>query len=92
MMNMMNRMVEGRAHRREIDMLLELTYVSLILVFPLETSTSSTANKSKGARFALLGTLRRGQSKASCAISVLKSRLASTDSVLSTVAYCLAVV
>jgi len=27
-MNMMNRMVEGRAHRREIDMLLELTYVS----------------------------------------------------------------
>ncbi|KAG1801958.1 NADH-binding subunit of NADH:ubiquinone oxidoreductase [Suillus variegatus] len=25
MMNMMNRMVEGRAHRREIDMLLELT-------------------------------------------------------------------
>ena len=26
-MNMMNRMVEGRAHRREIDMLLELTYV-----------------------------------------------------------------
>ena len=28
MMNMMNRMVEGRAHRREIDMLLELTYVS----------------------------------------------------------------
>ena len=28
MMNMMDRMVEGRAHRREIDMLLELTYVS----------------------------------------------------------------
>lgn len=25
-MNMMNRMVDGRAHRREIDMLLELTY------------------------------------------------------------------
>lgn len=27
MMNMMNRMVEGRGHQREIDMLLELTYV-----------------------------------------------------------------
>lgn len=29
MMNMMNRMVEGRGHRREIDMLLELTCVSV---------------------------------------------------------------
>jgi NADH dehydrogenase (ubiquinone) flavoprotein 1 len=28
MMNMMNRLVEGRGHEREIDMLLELTYVS----------------------------------------------------------------
>lgn len=28
MMNMMNRMVEGRGHNREIDMLLELTSVS----------------------------------------------------------------
>lgn len=28
MMNMMDRLVEGRGHRREIDMLLELTYVS----------------------------------------------------------------
>ena len=27
MMNMMDRMQEGRAHRREIDMLLEITYV-----------------------------------------------------------------
>jgi NADH dehydrogenase (ubiquinone) flavoprotein 1 len=27
MMNMMNRFVEGRGHQREIDMLLELTYV-----------------------------------------------------------------
>ena len=27
MMNMMNRFVEGRGHLREIDMLLELTYV-----------------------------------------------------------------
>ena len=26
-MNMMNRFVEGRGHQREIDMLLELTYV-----------------------------------------------------------------
>lgn len=30
MMKMMDRMVEGRAHRREIDMLLELTYVPLL--------------------------------------------------------------
>ena len=28
MMNMMNRLVEGRGHQREIDMLLELTCVS----------------------------------------------------------------
>lgn len=28
MMNMMDRFVEGRGHVREIDMLLELTYVS----------------------------------------------------------------
>lgn len=28
MMNMMNRFVEGRGHLREIDMLLELTYVT----------------------------------------------------------------
>ena len=27
MMNMMDRLVEGRGHQREIDMLLELTYV-----------------------------------------------------------------
>jgi len=30
MMNMMDRMVEGRGHVREIDMLLELTYVQNI--------------------------------------------------------------
>ena len=43
-MNMMNRMVEGRAHRREIDMLLELTYV---FIYPFDTSIliSFTANK-----------------------------------------------
>src|SRR5258706_8598618 len=29
MMNMMNRFVEGRGHQREIDMLLEITYVPL---------------------------------------------------------------
>jgi hypothetical protein len=34
MMNMMDRMVEGRAHRREIDMLLELTCAA-----PLDPST-----------------------------------------------------
>lgn len=32
MMNMMNRMVEGRGHRREIDMLLELTCVCLVFI------------------------------------------------------------
>jgi NADH dehydrogenase (ubiquinone) flavoprotein 1 len=30
MMNMMNRFVEGRGHQREIDMLLELTWVQLV--------------------------------------------------------------
>lgn len=33
MMNMMDRLVEGRGHRREIDMLLELTYVTILLLF-----------------------------------------------------------
>ena len=32
MMNMMNRFVEGRGHEREIDMLLELTYVNSFVV------------------------------------------------------------
>jgi len=35
MMNMMNRMVEGRGHQREIDMLLELTYGSALSHFSL---------------------------------------------------------
>lgn len=30
MMNMMDRFVEGRGHQREIDMLLELTYVMFL--------------------------------------------------------------
>ena len=33
MMKMMDRLVEGRGHRREIDMLLELTYVLSINQF-----------------------------------------------------------
>lgn len=33
MMNMMNRFVEGRGHQREIDMLLELTYVQLYYTY-----------------------------------------------------------
>lgn len=33
MMNMMDRLVEGRGHRREIDMLLELTYVTILFLF-----------------------------------------------------------
>ena len=32
MMNMMNRFVEGRGHKREIDMLLEITYVIRLCV------------------------------------------------------------
>ncbi len=35
MMNMMDRFVEGRGHQREIDMLLELTYVASSLIFRL---------------------------------------------------------
>ena len=36
MMNMMNRFVEGRGHQREIDMLLEITYVpAFIFIFIL---------------------------------------------------------
>ena len=34
MMNMMDRFVEGRGHQREIDMLLELTYVPSSLLNP----------------------------------------------------------
>jgi NADH dehydrogenase (ubiquinone) flavoprotein 1 len=34
MMNMMNRFVEGRGHQREIDMLLELTYVLTLSELP----------------------------------------------------------
>jgi hypothetical protein len=37
MMNMMNRFVEGRGHKREIDMLLEITYVSSSSALPLNT-------------------------------------------------------
>lgn len=37
-MNMMDRLVEGRGHRREIDMLLELSWVDY-LAFPSLTDT-----------------------------------------------------
>jgi hypothetical protein len=35
MKNMMHRMAEGRAHSREIDMLLEITYVAFPLSSPV---------------------------------------------------------
>ena len=42
MMNMMDRFAEGRGHQREIDMLLELTYVMLfIFVYAVLISRSS---------------------------------------------------
>ncbi len=69
MMNMMDRMVEGRAQEREIDMLLELTYVSSIVLRLAQASdlpkqlTFPTVNKLKVTPSALLVTLPPGQSK-----------------------------
>jgi hypothetical protein len=40
MMNMMDRFVEGRAHTREIDMLLELTYAGFPFLPHFENSRS----------------------------------------------------
>ena len=60
MMNMMDRFVDGRAHVREIDMLLELTYVLISLFFaprfPLFgsircTHTCCIENKSRAEQF-----------------------------------------
>ena len=45
MMNMMDRMVEGRAHRREIDMLLEPTQVFFIQSLDTIHVILFTANK-----------------------------------------------
>ena len=42
MMNMMNRFVEGRGHQREIDMLLEITYVPAFISFSFFTSLLTT--------------------------------------------------
>ena len=74
MMKMMDRIVEGRGHLREIDMLLELTSVffsqlplSPIYTFAyLSTSIGSpcAANKSRVGQSALLATPPRGQFKA----------------------------
>ena len=54
-MKMMDRLVEGRGHRREIDMLLELTYVSAYLIFVIfsliYSSLPSTENKLKVEQF-----------------------------------------
>ena len=66
MMNMMNRMVKGRGHHREIDMLLELTSVALpqSLSYPHSYLTiPHVANKSKAERSAPSATLPPGLSK-----------------------------
>lgn len=47
MMNMMDRMVEGRAHQREIDMLLELTYVNIFTVRQMHRLRYCLVNKLK---------------------------------------------
>lgn len=52
MMNMMNRFVEGRGHQREIDMLLEITYVPLSITSFILKPTLSAENKSKDEQFA----------------------------------------
>ena len=71
MMNMMNRMVEGRGHKREIDMLLELTCVILSSVICFH-SNRLVANKWKGVPSVRLVTLQLGRFKALCAISAQK--------------------
>jgi hypothetical protein len=77
MMNMMNRFVEGRGHRREIDMLLELTCVLRVCQTLTRLTTSFvTVNKLKAARFALLAMRLPGQFKDSCVISDPKSNVA----------------
>ena len=68
MMNMMNRFVEGRGHEREIDMLLELTYVdSLCFVqsCPSLMVILFSGNKLKDAQYVLWVTLLRGRYKVS---------------------------
>ena len=56
MMNMMNRMVEGRAHQREIDMLLELTCVHFpSFFFALETDCSFIRKQIEGRTICALG-------------------------------------
>jgi hypothetical protein len=81
MMNMMNRMVEGRGHQREIDMLLELTlvflagpnsYTQLLRMCP--------ENKLKAEQFVLSATQLPGLSKVSCVTSAPKSNAASQSS------------
>ena len=47
MMNMMDRMVEGRAQEREIDMLLELTYVSLYNSYHRRIRSGATARNGR---------------------------------------------
>jgi len=63
MMNMMNRFVEGRGHQREIDMLLEITYVALSITSLIPKPTLSAENKSKGEQFARSEMRRLGLSK-----------------------------
>lgn len=78
MMNMMDRMVEGRGHIREIDMLLEITYVFTFRA-PM-VADRPAENKSRVALSVHWATPPRGLSKASCATSVLRLSAASRTS------------
>lgn len=71
MMNMMNRMVEGRGHVREIDMLLELTYGSPLTFYPpCLCIASSTASKSRAEQSAPSAMPPLGPFRGLCATSV----------------------
>ena len=61
MMNMMDRMVEGRAQEREIDMLLELTWVRCAL--PYAVLISDTGSKLRDTRFVRWETQLHGRSR-----------------------------
>jgi NADH dehydrogenase (ubiquinone) flavoprotein 1 len=82
MMNMMERFTKGQGHLREIDMLLEITYVHLSTLGSL-VQIGATGNKSKVAPFVRWVMPLHGQSRVSCATSVrvtsLISRLTFTN-------------
>jgi hypothetical protein len=73
MMNMMDRMVEGRGHTREIDMLLELTSALFRLInrTGVRLTLSYLENKSRVVQSVPLVMPQRGLYRDSCATSVL---------------------